>query len=49
MKDGRGKGELAIGVVVRLNNPARDIEVGESTLIGAVERCGTLLDNEPLV
>ena len=49
MRDGRGRGELAIGVVVRLDNPARDIEVGESALIGAVERCGTLLDNEPLL
>lgn len=40
---------LAIGVVVRLYNATRGVDVGESALIRAVEGCWALLDNEPLL
>lgn len=40
---------MTIGVVIRLNNAARGVEVGESALIRAVEGCGTLLNDEPLL
>ena len=50
MGDGRWRGRLAIGIVViRVNNTAGGVEVGESALIGAVEGCWTLLDNELLL
>lgn len=49
MGDGRGRGRLAIGVVVGLNNATGGVEVGESALIRAVEGSGSLLDNEPLL
>ena len=48
MGDGGWKGRLVIGIVVRANDTAGGVEVGESALIGAVEGCWTLLDNEPL-
>ena len=49
MGDGRWRGRLAIGIVIRVNHTAGGVEVGESALIRAVEGCWTLLDNEPLL
>ena len=47
MGDGRWRGRLAIGIVIRANDAAGGVEVGESALIGTVEGCWTLLDNKP--
>ena len=47
--DGRWGWRLAIGIVVRANDAVGGIEVGEPALIGAVEGCWALLDNEPLL
>ena len=44
-----GRGRLTIGIVVRVNDAAGGVEVGESALIRAVKRGGTLLDNESLL
>ena len=49
MGDGRWRGGLAIGIVIRVNGAAGGVEVCESALIGAVEGFWTLLDNEPLL
>ena len=49
MGDGRWRGRLAIGIVIRVNGAAGGIEVCESALIGAVEGFWTLLNNEPLL
>jgi len=49
VRNWRGRRELTIGVVVRLNRSAGGVEVGESALIRAVEGCRTLLDNELLL
>ena len=49
MGDRRWRGRLTIGIVIRVNDTAGGVEVGESALIGAVEGCWTLLDNEPLL
>ena len=49
MGNGRGRGRLAIGMVVRLNKAVGGVEVGESALIRAVERSGSLLDNKSLL
>ena len=40
---------MTIGIVVRVNDAAGGVEVGESALIGAVKRGGTRLDNELLL
>ena len=37
--DGRWRGRLTIGIVIRVNDTAGGVEVGESALIGAVEGC----------
>ena len=42
-------GRLTIGIVVRVNDAAGGVEVGESALIRAVKRGGTPLDNESLL
>jgi hypothetical protein len=47
--DGRRRGRLAIGIVVRINDAAGGVEVGEAALIRAVQGCGTLLNDEPLL
>jgi hypothetical protein len=47
--NGRGRGRLAIGIVVRLNKAVGGVEVGESALIRAVERSRTLFDDEALL
>jgi len=46
---GGGGGRLAIGIVIRANDTTGDVQVGESTLIRAVEGYWTLLDNELLL
>ena len=47
--DGRGRGRLAIGIVIRVNGAAGGAGVCDSALIGAVEGFWTLFDNEPLL
>jgi hypothetical protein len=49
MRDGRWRGRLTIGVVVRLNDTAGRDEVGDAALIGAVERSRALFDDESLL
>lgn len=49
MGDRRGRGRLTIGVVVQLNDAAGRVEVGDTALIGAVERSRALFDNEFLL
>ena len=40
---------MAVGIVIRVNDATRGVEVSESALIGVVEGCWILLDNEPLL
>ena len=49
MGNGRGRGGLAIGIVVRLDDTAGGVEVDEAALIGTIERSRTLFDDESLL
>ena len=49
MGDGRRRGRLAIGIVIRLDDAAGGVEVGQSALIRAVKGSRTLLDNQLLL
>jgi hypothetical protein len=49
VRDGRGRGRSAIGIIAGLNNAVGGVKVGDSALIRALEGYRALLHNGSLL